>query len=309
LKMRALRCLQIEADTRPEGDCVMKVVILAGGYGTRLSEETGIIPKPLVEIGGRPIIWHIMRIYSHYGLNEFIICCGYKGEVIKDYFLNRLPHQGDLTIDLRMNRLEFHRSTTEPWTVTLADTGEKTMTGGRLKRIRDYIGNSTFCLTYGDGVSDIDIGALVKFHYAQGALGTVTAVQQPGRFGAINLSSDRPRAAGFREKGATDGPVINGGFFVIEPEVLDMIEGDDTVWEEGPLRMLTERDQLAVYRHHGFWQNMDTLRDKMILQAMWDTGNPPWRIWGRSGEQRHAEVPTHSDSPSLAVQPANSGGR
>jgi len=285
----------------------MKVVILAGGYGTRLSEETGIIPKPLVEIGGRPIIWHIMRIYSHYGFNEFIVCCGYKGEAIKDYFLHRLPHLGDLTIDLRRNRLEFHRSTTEPWKVTLADTGEQTMTGGRLKRIRDYIGDSTFCLTYGDGVSDVDIGALVKFHHAQGALGTVTAVQQPGRFGAINLSSDRPRAAGFREKGATDGPVINGGFFVIEPEVLDLIEGDDTVWEEGPLRLLTERDQLAVYRHHGFWQNMDTLRDKMILQAMWDSGNPPWRIWGGSGEVNRAEVPSHANSPSLVAQPANPG--
>jgi glucose-1-phosphate cytidylyltransferase len=285
----------------------MKVVILAGGYGTRLSEETGIIPKPLVEIGGRPIIWHIMRIYSHYGFNEFIVCCGYKGEAIKDYFLHRLPHLGDLTIDLRRNRLEFHRSTTEPWKVTLADTGEQTMTGGRLKRIRDYIGDSTFCLTYGDGVSDVDIRALVKFHHAQGALGTVTAVQQPGRFGAINLSSDRPRAAGFREKGATDGPVINGGFFVIEPEVLDLIEGDDTVWEEGPLRLLTERDQLAVYRHHGFWQNMDTLRDKMILQAMWDSGNPPWRIWGGSGEVNRAEVPSHANSPSLVAQPANPG--
>jgi glucose-1-phosphate cytidylyltransferase len=285
----------------------MKVVILAGGYGTRLSEETGVIPKPLVEIGGRPIIWHIMRIYSHHGFNEFVVCCGYKGEVIKDYFLNRLTHEGDLTIDLRRNRMEFHRSTTEPWTVTLADTGEKTMTGGRLKRIRDYIGSSTFCLTYGDGVSDVDIRALVRFHHDQGALGTVTAVQQPGRFGAINLSSDRPRAAGFREKGAADGPVINGGFFVMEPEVLDLIEGDDTVWEEGPLRLLTERDQLAVYRHGGFWQNMDTLRDKMLLQAMWESGNPPWRIWDRPSEQRQADMLSHLRSP--AMQPTNSGER
>ncbi|KIZ47877.1 MULTISPECIES: glucose-1-phosphate cytidylyltransferase [Rhodopseudomonas] len=272
----------------------MKVVILAGGYGTRLSEETGIVPKPLVEIGGRPIIWHIMQIYSHYGLNDFVICCGYKGEAIKDYFLNRLPHQGDLTIDLASNRLEFHRSTTERWKVTLADTGEKTMTGGRLKRVKDYVDGSTFCLTYGDGVSDIDVRALIKFHYEQGALGTVTAVQQPGRFGTINLSTDRPRAAGFREKGATDGPVINGGFFVIEPEVLDMIEGDETVWEEGPLRSLAERDQLAVYRHGGFWQNMDTLRDKMLLQSMWDAGTPPWRIWNESGAGFRSESPIQS---------------
>jgi glucose-1-phosphate cytidylyltransferase len=294
---------------RTDGDGVMKVVILAGGYGTRLSEETGVIPKPLVEIGGRPILWHIMRIYSHHGFNEFVICCGYKGDVIKDYFLRRLRHQGDLTVDLGKNRVEFHRNVTEPWKVTLADTGEKTMTGGRLKRIRDYIGDSPFCLTYGDGVGDIDIGALVKFHRAQGALGTVTAVQQPGRFGAINLSDDRPRASGFREKGAADGPIINGGFFVMEPEVLDMIEGDSTVWEEGPLRMLTERDQLAVYRHHGFWQNMDTLNDKMILQAMWDKGNPPWQIWAGSDEKPRAEIAARSKRPSVVGQFATSGGR
>jgi len=279
----------------------MKVVILAGGFGTRLSEETGVLPKPLVEIGGRPILWHIMRIYSHFGLNDFVICCGYKGEAIKDYFLNRLSRQGDLTIDLAQNRLEYHRSTTEPWKVTLADTGEKTMTGGRLKRIRDYLGGETFCLTYGDGVSDIDVGALIKFHHEQGALATVTAVQQPGRFGAINLSGDRPRASGFREKGVTDGPIINGGFFVLEPEVLDMIEGDDTIWEEGPLRSLTERDQLAVYRHAGFWQNMDTLRDKMILQSMWDTGNPPWCIWNKARQERPRVGPLQAASRSPAT--------
>jgi glucose-1-phosphate cytidylyltransferase len=283
----------------------MKVVILAGGYGTRLSEETTVVPKPLVEVGGRPILWHIMRIYSHYGLNEFVICCGHKGEIIKDYFLHRLPHQGDLTIDLRKNRLEFHRSTTEPWKVTLADTGEKTMTGGRLKRVKDYLDGSTFCLTYGDGVSDVDISELIKFHHAQGALGTVTAVQQPGRFGAINLSGDRPRAAGFREKGLSDGPVINGGFFVIEPEVLDLIEGDDTVWEEGPLRLLTERDQLAVYRHVGFWQNMDTLRDKTILQAMWDSGHPPWRVWDNPVKNGDSERTLFAESPALVGPSAN----
>ncbi len=263
----------------------MKVVILAGGYGTRLSEHTSVVPKPLVEIGGRPILWHIMRIYSHYGLNEFVICCGYKGTIIKDYFLDYTAHQGDFTIDLQRNRLETHRSGSEPWKVTLIDTGEKTMTGGRLKRVRDYLGNATFCLTYGDGVGDINIRELINFHHQQGALATVTAVQLPGRFGAINLSSDRPRASRFREKDASDGQVINGGFFVVEPEALDLIDGDSTSWESEPLARLSEQDQLAVYRHHGYWQNMDTLRDKAVLQEQWDSGKRPWCVWDNEPAQ------------------------
>jgi glucose-1-phosphate cytidylyltransferase len=261
----------------------MKVVILAGGYGTRLSEQTSVVPKPLVEIGGRPILWHIMKLYSHYGLNEFVICCGYKGTVIKDYFMSYLSHQGDFTLDLQRNRIEMHRNGSEPWQVTLVDTGEKTMTGGRLKRVREHLGNSTFCMTYGDGVGDVDIRALIKFHHQQGALATVTAVQLPGRFGAINLSSDRPRAAGFREKDASDGQVINGGFFVVEPQAVDLIDDDRTSWENEPLGRLTEQDQLAVYRHRGYWQNMDTLRDKAVLQDLWDTGDPPWCVWNKGG--------------------------
>jgi glucose-1-phosphate cytidylyltransferase len=247
-----------------------------------LSEHTSVVPKPLVEIGGRPIIWHIMKLFSHHGLNEFVICLGYKGQVIRDYFLNYFPHQGDFTIDLQCNRIETHRNDCEPWKVTLIDTGEKTMTGGRLKRVREYLGDSTFCMTYGDGVSDVNIRELVKFHHQQGALATVTAVQQPGRFGAINLSSDRPRAAHFREKDARDGQVINGGFFVVEPEALDVIDGDATSWENEPLARLIEQDQLAVYRHRGYWQNMDTLRDKTVLQELWDGGNPPWCVWSKN---------------------------
>lgn len=281
----------------------MKVVILAGGYGTRLSEHTSVVPKPLVEIGGRPILWHIMKLYSHHGLNEFVICCGYKGSVIKDYFLNYLPHQGDLTVDLQRNDVEIHRNASEPWKVTLVDTGEKTMTGGRLKRVKDYIGNSTFCLTYGDGVSDVNVQELVKFHHEQGALATVTAVQQPGRFGAINLSSERPRAAHFREKDARDGQVINGGFFVVEPEALDVIDGDSTSWENEPLAQLIDRDQLAVYRHHGYWQNMDTLRDKAVLQELWDTGNPPWCVWDKKSTAPTFNAARMSD-PAFAGQTA-----
>jgi len=278
----------------------MKVVILAGGYGTRLSEHTTVMPKPLVEIGGRPILWHIMKLYSHHGLNDFIICCGYKGAVIKEYFLNYANHGSDFTIDLQRNRIRNHRAPTEPWKVTLVDTGEKTMTGGRVKRIREYLENTTFCLTYGDGVSDINIRDLITFHHQQGALATVTAVQQPGRFGAINLSADRPRAARFREKDVQDGQMINGGFFVIEPEALDCIDDDSTSWEHEPLARLIERDQLAVYRHQGYWQNMDTLRDKMVLQELWDSGKPPWCVWDQ------ASLPSaKSVAPAAAGVPAN----
>jgi glucose-1-phosphate cytidylyltransferase len=259
----------------------MKAVILAGGFGTRLSEETTIIPKPLVEIGGMPILWHIMKVYAHHGVSDFVICCGYKGHLIKRYFLDLFHRSNDMTIDLADNSVEVHRVASEPWRVTLADTGLETMTGGRLKRVRQYLGEEAFCLTYGDGVSDIDIGALIRFHRAQGTLATVTAVQQPGRFGALDLSPDRTRVHGFREKSAADGHLINGGFFVCEPAVIDTIAGDETVFEQEPLKGLTARGELSVYHHQGFWQNMDTLRDKHVLQEMWDSGKAPWKVWDR----------------------------
>ena len=259
----------------------MKVVIFAGGYGTRLSEETVTMPKPLVEIGGMPMLWHIMKIYSAHGLNDFVICCGYKGHMIKKYFLDFFHRSNDVTIDLSTNEMEINRAASEPWRVTLADTGLDTMTGGRLKRVRDYIEDSPFCLTYGDGVGDVDITSLIKFHREQGALATVTAVQLPGRFGALDLAPGHHRVKGFREKSHSDGHLINGGFFVCQPEVIDYVAGDDTVWEEGPLHRLVAEDQLSVYRHDGFWQNMDTLRDKQLLQKMWDGGKARWKIWDR----------------------------
>ena len=262
----------------------MKVVILAGGFGTRISEESVTIPKPLVEIGNRPILWHIMKIYSAHGLNDFIICCGYKGHLIKNYFLNFFHGNADFTIDLRNNDLAVHRSGSEDWKVTLVDTGLETMTGGRIKRVREHIGDESFCLTYGDGVSDVDITKLIAFHRAQGVLATVTAVQQPGRFGALDISADRPRVNGFREKSISDGHLINGGFFVLEPEAIDFIEGDETVWEAGPLHDIVARGELAVYHHKGYWQNMDTLRDKHVLQAQWDEGKAPWKVWDRPAE-------------------------
>ncbi|MBM6593203.1 glucose-1-phosphate cytidylyltransferase [Microvirga pudoricolor] len=257
----------------------MKVVILAGGFGTRISEETVTLPKPLVEIGGRPILWHIMKLYAHHGLTDFMICCGYKGHLIKKYFLEYFERNSDVTVDLRNNTVDVHRAAAEPWRVTLVDTGLNTMTGGRIKRMRDYVGDEPFCLTYGDGVSDIDISSLIQFHRQQAALATVTAVAQPGRFGALDLSSDRPRVTGFREKSGMDGHIINGGFFVLEPAVFDLIDGDDTVWEQEPMRRLVSEDQLAVYRHQGYWQNMDTLRDKHLLQELWDSGKAPWYVW------------------------------
>jgi glucose-1-phosphate cytidylyltransferase len=261
----------------------MKVVIFAGGYGTRISEETGTMPKPLVEVGGMPILWHIMKIYSAHGLNDFVICCGYKGHMIKKYFLDFFHRSNDMTIDLSTNRIEVNRAASEPWRVTLADTGLETMTGGRLKRVRDYVGDEPFCLTYGDGVSDIDIQALIRFHKEQGSLATVTAVQQPGRFGALDLSPDSNRVNGFREKNLSDGHLINGGFFVCQPEVIDYVEGDETVWEEEPLKRLVSEGQLSVYRHPGFWQNMDTLRDKHLLEKMWQNGAARWKVWDRQG--------------------------
>jgi glucose-1-phosphate cytidylyltransferase len=257
----------------------MKAVILAGGYGTRISEESAIRPKPMVEIGNRPILWHIMKIYSAHGINEFIICCGYKGHMIKEYFSNYYLHHADVTFDMRENRMTVHHTKIEPWQVTLVDTGENTMTGGRIKRIQPYVGNETFCLTYGDGVSDVDIRALLAYHREQGVTVTLTAVQPPGRFGAFSLSEGQTLIESFKEKPKGDGAYINGGFFVVEPAAFDLIAGDETVWEREPLEQLAQRGQLAAYRHHGFWHPMDTLRDKNYLEGLWQSGQAPWKIW------------------------------
>jgi glucose-1-phosphate cytidylyltransferase len=255
----------------------MKVVILAGGLGTRISEESHLKPKPMIEIGGKPILWHIMKIYSHYGINEFIVCLGYKGYVIKEYFSNYFLHTSDVTFDMRDNRMEIHEKFAEPWKVTLVDTGEATMTGGRLKRVAPYLGNETFCFTYGDGVSDIDIDALIKVHRKAERQATVTAIQPPGRYGALRI--DKGRVEQFQEKPAGDGAWINGGFFVLEPSVIDYIEGDDTVWEQAPLQTLAAKGQLTSYQHDGFWHAMDTLRDKNQLEDMWAKGRAPWKSW------------------------------
>ena len=258
----------------------MKVVILAGGFGTRISEESAVRPKPLVEIGGQPILWHIMKIYSAHGFNDFVVCCGYKGHLIKQYFRDYALARSDVTLDLHGNVLQTHRNGVEPWRVTLVDTGEETMTGGRIKRIRPYLAEETFCLTYGDGVADIDIGALVDFHRHQtGTLVTVTAVKPPGRFGVLRLGQGEDRVAGFREKSNEDSDFINGGFFVVEPEAIDYIDGDETVWEREPLETLVGEGRVAAYRHRGFWQNMDTLRDKNVLESYWHDGNAQWKNW------------------------------
>jgi glucose-1-phosphate cytidylyltransferase len=257
----------------------MKVVILAGGYGTRISEESGVRPKPMVEIGGKPILWHIMKIYSAHGLNDFIICCGYKSHVIKDFFANYYLRSADVTFDLAKNAMKIHRSEAEPWSVTLVDTGESTMTGGRLKRVQKYIGDGTFCLTYGDGLSDVNIGELIAFHKSQGTIATLTAVQPPGRFGAFSLSQDNARISTFKEKPHGDGAWVNGGYFVLESTALDYIDGDSTVWEKEPLEGLAAGKMLSAFKHHGFWQPMDTLRDKHVLDELWQTGKAPWKKW------------------------------
>ena len=254
----------------------MKAVILAGGLGTRISEESHLKPKPMIEIGGKPILWHIMKSYSYYGINDFIICLGYKGYIIKEYFANYFLHMSDVTFDMARNRMEVHEQHAEPWKVTLIDTGQDTLTGGRLKRVRDYIGNGSFCFTYGDGVSDINISALIKFHRSHGKRATVTAIQPPGRYGSLNLQDTAVHS--FQEKPAGDGAWINGGFFVLEPSVIDLIEGDQTSWESTPLNRLAEEGQLMAYQHTGFWQAMDTLRDKNQLEDLWRT-NPPWKVW------------------------------
>jgi glucose-1-phosphate cytidylyltransferase len=254
----------------------MKAIILAGGLGTRLSEETSIKPKPMIEIGSKPILWHIMKSYSSYGINEFVICCGYKGYVIKEYFANYFLHTSDVTFDMQKNEMEVHTRKAEPWKVTLVDTGDETQTGGRLKRVRQYVQNEEiFCFTYGDGVSDINIGELIEFHKAHGKLSTVTATQPPGRFGALQL--DGQQINGFQEKPAGDGAWINGGFFVLSPKVIDYIEGDSTIWEQKPMEQLAREGQLNAYFHRGFWQPMDTLRDKTHLEQLWHSGRAPWK--------------------------------
>ncbi len=255
----------------------MKIVILAGGLGTRLSEETSSRPKPMVEIGGRPILWHIMKMYSAHGFDDFVICLGYKGYHVKEYFQNYFLHMTDVTIDIGRNSVEVHHSRAEQWRVTLVDTGMDTMTGGRLKRVHDHVGDEPFCMTYGDGLADIDIGKLVAFHKAKGRDATVTAVRPPGRFGALDLSDDQVH--GFVEKPLGDGSWINGGFFVLSPKVLDRIEGDSTVWEQAPLEGLARDGQLSAFRHEGFWQPMDTLRDKRVLEELWDGGKAKWKMW------------------------------
>jgi glucose-1-phosphate cytidylyltransferase len=260
----------------------MKTVILAGGFGTRLSEETGVRPKPLVEIGGKPILWHIMKMYSSYGHNDFIICCGYKGHMIKEFFSNYYLHSSDVIFDLKNNKTQIINNSIEPWKVTLIDTGENTMTGGRIKRIKKYIGNEPFFLTYGDGVSDVNFDHLLKFHNEQKTFVTLTAVQQPGRYGAFNLEDKNSKIKHFREKpkgGGHDTAWINGGFFVLEPEIFDYIENDSTVWEREPMENLAKNDQLSAFKHEGYWQSMDSLRDKTVLEEIWHSSTPPWKNW------------------------------
>ena len=256
----------------------MKAVILAGGFGTRLSEETSLKPKPMVEIGGKPILWHILKLYSHYGILDFIICCGYKGYIIKEYFANYFLHQSDVTFDMVKNEMQVHQKRVEPWKITLVDTGMHTMTGGRLKRVEQYLKNEeAFCFTYGDGVGNVDIKALIEFHKHHGKLATLTATYPPGRFGAINLRDDEIES--FQEKPKGDGGMINGGFFVLSPTVMDRIENDSTIWEQEPLNGLARDGQLMAYKHEDFWQPMDTLRDKLKLQELWEQGKAPWEVW------------------------------
>jgi glucose-1-phosphate cytidylyltransferase len=256
----------------------MKVVILAGGLGTRLAEETTVRPKPMVELGGNPVLWHIMKIYSAHGLHEFIICLGYKGYLIKEFFANYLLHRSDVTIDLQKSTIDVHMAKCEPWRVTLVDTGEATQTGGRIKRILPYVkDDADFCLTYGDGLADVDIGAVIALHRREGRLATVTAAQPPGRFGV--LDHDGHQITGFKEKPTDEGGWVNAGFFVLSPKIAESIEGDETIWERGPLERLAASGQLGVHLHRGFWQPMDTLRDKMLLESLWASGTPPWKVW------------------------------
>ena len=254
----------------------MKAVILAGGLGTRISEESSVKPKPMIEVGGKPILWHIMKIYSHYGINDFVICCGYKGYIIKEYFTNYFLHMSDVTVDLNSNNIEVHHKRAEPWKITLVDTGENTQTGGRIKRIKDYI-DDDFCMTYGDGLSSINIKSLIEFHNNHNGMATITAVQPPGRFGSLVIDNDKVDS--FIEKPQGDGGWINGGFFILKKEVIDLISNDNTIWEKEPLEKLAKMKELFCYTHDGFWRPMDTLRDKNILEELWDEGNAPWKTW------------------------------
>jgi glucose-1-phosphate cytidylyltransferase len=256
----------------------VQAIILAGGFGTRISEETHGRPKPMIEIGSKPILWHIMKTYSHYGINDFVVCCGYMGYYIKEYFSNYYMHMSDVTFDMCNNSVQIHRNECEPWRVTLVDTGLETMTGGRLKRVAPYIKGDTFCFTYGDGVSDVNIADLLAYHAAHGKLATLTAVLPPGRFGALNIGDDQ-QVRNFQEKPEGDGSWVNGGFFVLSSKVLDYVAGDDCIWEREPLERLAAEGQLAAYRHQGFWFAMDTLRDKMKLEALWAEGKAPWKVW------------------------------
>jgi len=258
----------------------MKAVILAGGLGTRISEETQFKPKPMIEIGNKPILWHIMKLYSAHGINDFIICCGYRGYMIKEYFVNYGLHMSDVTIDMQSNTMRVHRRLAEPWKVTLIDTGEKTMTGGRLKRVRAFLENEDFCFTYGDGLGDVNITELIEFHQRKARLATLTATQPPGRFGALSLRAED--VLSFREKPQGDGGWVNGGFFVLSPRVIDYIDGDSTVWEREPMERLAQEGQFVAYLHTGFWQPMDTLRDKLLLDELWQSGNAPWKIWSEN---------------------------
>ncbi len=256
----------------------MKAVILAGGLGTRISEDTVNRPKPMIEIGGKPILWHIMKIYSAYGINEFVICCGYKGYVIKEYFANYFLHTSDVTFDMRTNAMQVHQQYAEPWKVTLVDTGELTMTGGRLRRVRDFVKDEeTFCFTYGDGLSDINITSLIEYHRQQQTLATLSATYPPGRFGALDIRENK--VGSFKEKPKGDGGMINGGFFVLSPRVIDLIPGDECIWEREPLEKLAASGELSAYQHDGFWQPMDTLRDKNHLEELWQSGKAPWKVW------------------------------
>lgn len=256
----------------------MKTVILAGGFGTRIAEETHLKPKPMIEIGGKPLLWHIMKLYSTHGINEFIICCGYKGYLIKEYFANYFLHMSDVTFDMKNNQMEIHHQMAEPWRVTLVDTGENTMTGGRLRRVKEYVEDEeAFCLTYGDGVSNLNIRNLIKFHKNHKLKATLTATLPPGRFGALSLNGDLVQK--FQEKPKGDGALVNGGFFVLSPAVFDYLKDDTTIWEQEPLTNLAKEKQLAAFKHTGFWQPMDTLRDQQYLQELWQSGKPPWRVW------------------------------